>query len=109
MNGQYSFNQLAHQGTKLNPTDFIVLTTSHNHNPIDHSKHHGILLSNFFAQPEALAFGKAEEEEKELGPNTSEALIKSKEFEGNRPNTSTVFPLLKPATLGGCFAFSLSL
>jgi len=80
-----------------------------NHNPIDHSKHRGILLSNFFAQPEALAFGKTEEEEKELGPNASEGLIKSKVFEGNRPNTSTMFPLLKPATLGGCFAFPLSL
>ena len=59
-------------------------------------------MSNFFAQPEALAFGKTEEEvKKELGPNASQALIKSKVFEGNRPSTSIMFPLLTPATLGG--------
>lgn len=88
-----------HQGTKLIPADFIAPTTTHN--PIEHSKHHRILLSNFFAQPEALAFGKTEEEaRKELGPNASEALVKSKVFEGNRPSTSIMFPLLTPATLG---------
>jgi glucose-6-phosphate isomerase len=103
-NGQHSFYQLVHQGTKLIPTDFIAPTTSHN--PIEHSKHHRILLSNFFAQPEALAFGKTEDEvKKELGPNASEALIKSKVFEGNRPSTSIMFPLLTPATLGGFFFF----
>jgi glucose-6-phosphate isomerase len=59
------------------------------------------LLSNFFAQPEALAFGKAEEEvKKELGPNASEALVKSKVFEGNRPSNSIIFPIMTPATLG---------
>jgi glucose-6-phosphate isomerase len=88
-----------HQGTKLIPADFIAPTTTHN--PIAHSKHHRILLSNFFAQPEALAFGKTEEEaRKELGPDASEALVKSKVFEGNRPSTSIMFPLLTPATLG---------
>ncbi|KAF9544450.1 PGI-domain-containing protein [Agrocybe pediades] len=60
-----------------------------------------ILLSNFFAQPKALAFGKTEEEvKKELGPGGSDALIKSKIFPGNRPSTSIMFPLLTPATLG---------
>ncbi|OJA21312.1 hypothetical protein AZE42_03885 [Rhizopogon vesiculosus] len=59
-NGQHSFYQLVHQGTKLIPADFIAPATSHN--PIAHSKHHRILLSNFFAQPEALAFGKTESE-----------------------------------------------
>ncbi|KAF4616977.1 hypothetical protein D9613_008290 [Agrocybe pediades] len=59
-NGQHSFYQLVHQGTKIIPADFIAPTTTHN--PIDNSKHHRILLSNFFAQPEALAFGKTEEE-----------------------------------------------
>lgn len=49
-----------HQGTKLIPADFLAPATTHN--PIAHSKHHRILLSNFFAQPEALAFGKTEEE-----------------------------------------------
>jgi len=98
-NGQHSFYQLVHQGTKIIPADFIAPTTTHN--PIENSKHHRILLSNFFAQPEALAFGKTEDEVKqELGPNASDALIKSKVFEGNRPSTSIMFPLLTPATLG---------
>ena len=59
-NGQHSFYQLVHQGTKLIPADFLAPATTHN--PIAHSKHHRILLSNFFAQPEALAFGKTEAE-----------------------------------------------
>lgn len=102
-NGQHSFYQLVHQGTKIIPADFIAPTTTHN--PIDNSKHHRILLSNFFAQPEALAFGKTEEEvRKELGAGASEALIKSKVFEGNRPSTSIMFPLLTPATLGALIA-----
>ena len=59
-NGQHSFYQLVHQGTKLIPADFLAPATTHN--PIASSKHHRILLSNFFAQPEALAFGKTEDE-----------------------------------------------
>ncbi|KAF4616270.1 hypothetical protein D9613_008313 [Agrocybe pediades] len=102
-NGQHSFYQLVHQGTKIIPADFIAPTTTHN--PIENSKHHRILLSNFFAQPEALAFGKTEEEvKKELGPGASDALIKSKIFPGNRPSTSIMFPLLTPATLGALIA-----
>lgn len=102
-NGQHSFYQLVHQGTKIIPADFIAPTTTHN--PIDNSKHHRILLSNFFAQPEALAFGKTEEEvRQELGSGASETLIKSKVFEGNRPSTSIMFPLLTPATLGALIA-----
>lgn len=98
-NGQHSFYQLIHQGTKLIPADFIAPATTLN--PIRDSLHHRILLSNFFAQPEALAFGKSEEQvRKELGPNASEPLIKSKVFEGNRPSNSIIFPLLTPATLG---------
>lgn len=63
------------------------------------------LLSNFFAQPEALAFGKSEEEvKKELGPNASEALVKSKVFEGNRPTNSILFDQLDPYTLGALIA-----
>ena len=58
-NGQHSFYQLVHQGAKLIPADFLALTTSHS--PITNSKHHHILLSNFFAQPEALAFGKMQD------------------------------------------------
>jgi len=92
-----------HQGTKLIPADFLAPATSHN--PLRGSRHHRILLSNFFAQPEALAFGKTEEQvRKEVGPNASEALIKSKVFEGNRPSNSIIFPLLTPATLGSLIA-----
>ncbi|KJA15274.1 hypothetical protein HYPSUDRAFT_48492 [Hypholoma sublateritium FD-334 SS-4] len=102
-NGQHSFYQLVHQGTKIIPADFIAPTTTHN--PIHNSKHHRILLSNFFAQPEALAFGKTEAEVKaELGPNASDVLVKSKVFAGNRPSTSIMFPLLTPATLGALIA-----
>jgi glucose-6-phosphate isomerase len=93
-----------HQGTKLIPADFIAPATTHN--PIAGSKHHRILLSNFFAQPEALAFGKTEEEvRKEVGGGASEALVKSKVFEGNKPSNSVMFPLLTPATLGGWLVF----
>ncbi|KAK7469423.1 glucose-6-phosphate isomerase [Stygiomarasmius scandens] len=102
-NGQHSFYQLVHQGTKLIPADFIAPATTHN--PIRNSLHHRILLSNFFAQPEALAFGKTEEQvRKELGSGASEALIKSKVFEGNKPSNSIMFPLLTPATLGALVA-----
>jgi len=92
-----------HQGTKLIPADFLAPTTSHN--PLRGSLHHRILLSNFFAQPEALAFGKTEEQvRKEVGPNASEALIKSKVFEGNRPSNSIIFPKLTPGVLGSLVA-----
>lgn len=106
-NGQHSFYQLVHQGTKVIPTDFIAPATTHN--PLsetgDSSRHHRILLSNFFAQPEALAFGKTEEAvRKELGSGATEALIKSKVFEGNRPSNSIIFPLLTPSTLGALIA-----
>ncbi|TFK47635.1 Glc-6-P isomerase [Heliocybe sulcata] len=102
-NGQHSFYQLIHQGTKLIPCDFLAPATTLN--PIHNSKHHRILLSNYFAQPEALAFGKTEEQVKqELGANASEALIKSKVFEGNKPSNSIMFPKLTPATLGALIA-----
>ncbi|OCB86500.1 glucose-6-phosphate isomerase [Sanghuangporus baumii] len=102
-NGQHSFYQLLHQGTKLVPADFLAPATTHN--PIANSKHHRILLSNFFAQPEALAFGKSEEQVRaELGTSAPEPLVKSKVFEGNRPSNSILFPLLTPATLGALIA-----
>ncbi|QRV74143.1 glucose-6-phosphate isomerase [Ceratobasidium sp. AG-Ba] len=106
-NGQHSFYQLVHQGTKLIPTDFIAPATTHNTlaETGPSSRHHRILLSNFFAQPEALAFGKTEEAvRKELGAGASEALVKSKVFEGNRPSNSIIFPLLTPSTLGALIA-----
>jgi glucose-6-phosphate isomerase len=66
-NGQHSFYQLVHQGTKLIPADFIAPATTHNPKVGEvSSRHHRILLSNFFAQPEALAFGKTEEEVKKV-------------------------------------------
>lgn len=102
-NGQHSFYQLLHQGTKLIPADFLAPANSLN--DVGGDKHHRILLSNFFAQPEALAFGKNEETvKKELGPNASEALIKSKVFEGNRPSNSIMFPKMTPSTLGALIA-----
>jgi glucose-6-phosphate isomerase len=101
-NGQHSFYQLLHQGTKLIPADFIAPTSTHN--PLSKSFHHRILLSNFFAQGEALAFGKTEEEvRKELGSGAKEATVKSKVFEGNRPSNSIMFPLLTPSVLGAFF------
>lgn len=93
--------QLIHQGTKLIPCDFLA--PIHSQNPIRNKLHHEILLSNFFAQPEALAFGKSEEEVVgELGEEgaKNEALKKSKVFEGNRPTNSILFGKLTPKTLG---------
>ncbi|GAA5917717.1 hypothetical protein JCM5296_004712 [Sporobolomyces johnsonii] len=99
-NGQHAFYQLIHQGTKLIPCDFLAPIETHN--PIRGGLHHRILLSNFFAQPEALAFGKDEETvRKELGAQAeNEALRKSKVFEGNRPTNSILFQKLTPKTLG---------
>ncbi|GHJ90255.1 hypothetical protein NliqN6_6657 [Naganishia liquefaciens] len=104
-NGQHAFYQLIHQGTKLIPCDFLAPVETLN--PIAGGKHHEILLSNFFAQPEALAFGKTEQEViKELGPEQSknEALVKSKIFQGNKPTNSIMFQKLTPKTLGSLIA-----
>lgn len=104
-NGQHAFYQLIHQGTKMIPCDFLAPVETQN--PIAGGKHHEILLSNFFAQPEALAFGKTEDEvKKELGPKASQnsALVKSKIFEGNRPTNSIMFQKLTPGTLGSLIA-----
>lgn len=101
-NGQHAFYQLIHQGTKLVPCDFIAPIESHN--PL--GEHHDILLSNFFAQPEALAFGKSEEEvAAELGSKASnQALLKSKVFPGNRPTNSIMVQKITPKTLGAMIA-----
>ncbi|RSH82693.1 glucose-6-phosphate isomerase [Apiotrichum porosum] len=103
-NGQHAFYQLIHQGTKLIPCDFLAPVQTLN--PIANGKHHEILLSNFFAQPEALAFGKTEAEVvKELGAQSSNAaLVKSKIFEGNKPTNSIMFQKLTPGTLGALIA-----
>lgn len=102
-NGQHAFYQLIHQGTKLIPCDFLAPVKTHN--PIRGGEHHRILLSNFFAQPEALAFGKSEEQVKqEIGANASEFLVRSKVFEGNKPTNSIIFQKLTPGTLGALIA-----
>ena len=105
-NGQHAFYQLIHQGTKLIPCDFIVPAQSHN--PI--GKHHQLLLSNFFAQTEALMNGKSrkevEEELKAAGKNADEIekLAPFKVFEGNRPSNSILIKRVTPHTLGSLIA-----
>ncbi|MDQ2657521.1 MAG: glucose-6-phosphate isomerase [Bacteroidota bacterium] len=105
-NGQHAFYQLIHQGTKLIPCDFLAPAISHN--PI--SDHHDKLLSNFFAQTEALMHGKTTEE---VASELSNAGIPESElafqtafrvFEGNRPSNSMLFKELTPRTLGSLIA-----
>jgi len=101
-NGQHAFYQLIHQGTKLVPCDFLAPIESQN--PI--GKHHPILLSNFFAQTEALMKGKtpaevrAELTKEGFSGERLEKLIPHKVFEGNRPTNSIMFQKLTPRTLG---------
>lgn len=101
-NGQHAFYQLIHQGTHIIPCDFIA--PARTHNPI--GDHHVKLLSNFFAQTEALAFGKSREdvirefEEKGVPRAQYEALVPYKVFEGNRPTNSLLIRELTPFTLG---------
>ena len=96
-NGQHSFYQLVHQGTKIVPADFIAPALSQN--PI--GDHHAKLMANYFAQTEALAFGKtADQVRQELGDGADESLVQQKVFEGNRPTTSILFDKLTPHTLG---------
>lgn len=105
-NGQHAFYQLIHQGTKIIPCDFLAPAQSHN--PI--GDHHQKLLANFFAQTEALAFGKTREQvEQEFlskGKTLEEVadLVPFKIFEGNRPTNSILFRKLTPRTLGALVA-----
>jgi glucose-6-phosphate isomerase len=93
-NGQHSFYQLIHQGTKLVPCDFIAFTR-----PIHPlGRHHDLLLANIFAQAEALAFGKTAKE-LETG-NTPAWLVPHRTFEGNRPSTMILLDKLTPEALG---------
>lgn len=104
-NGQHAFYQLIHQGTKIIPADFLAPIETQN--PIAGGKHHRILLSNFFAQPEALMVGKTEQQvREELGPAAanSENIVPHKIFLGNRPTNSIMFDKLTPATLGALIA-----
>ena len=93
-NGQHSFYQLIHQGTRLIPCDFIAFGQPLN--PL--GRHHDILLSNVFAQTEALAFGKTPEEVKAEG--TPDWLVPHRVFQGNRPSNTILADRLTPATLG---------
>ena len=93
-NGQHSFYQLIHQGTKLIPCDFIGFYKSLN--PL--GKHHDYLMSNIFAQAEALAFGKTSEQLQAEG--MAEALIPHRTFEGNRPSSVILAEKMTPAMLG---------
>ncbi len=93
-NGQHSFYQLIHQGTRLIPCDFIGFYRTLN--PL--GRHHDILLSNVFAQAEALAFGKTAEQVKAEG--TPDWLVPHRVFEGNRPSNTILVDVLTPETLG---------
>jgi len=97
-NGQHSFYQLIHQGTHLIPCDFIGFCKSHN--PI--ADHHDKLMANFFAQTEALAFGKTAEQCRAEGD--PEDLVPFKTFEGNRPTNTLLADQLTPETLGALVA-----
>ena len=97
-NGQHSFYQLIHQGTKLIPCDFIGFRQALN--PL--GNHHDLLLANVFAQAEALAFGKTPEEVRAEG--TPEWLVPHRTFEGNRPSTTILAERLTPETLGKLIA-----
>lgn len=105
-NGQHAFYQLIHQGTKLIPCDFLAGANSLN--PM--GDHHAKLLSNFFAQTEALAFGKTEEEAREeliqkgKSAKEIEKLVPFKVFEGNKPTNSILYERLSPKTLGSLIA-----
>lgn len=97
-NGQHAFYQLIHQGTKMIPCDFIAPAVSHN--PL--GDHHPKLLSNFFAQTEALMNGKTVEEVKAEG--TAEELVPFKVFTGNRPTNSFLLKQITPRSLGSLIA-----
>lgn len=111
-NGQHAFYQLIHQGTKLIPCDFLAPVQTQNDvtkdigGPVDH---HPILLSNFFAQTEAMAFGKdadavRKELEGKMDAKAIDELVPHKVFEGNRPSNSFLFKKLTPRTLGSLIA-----
>jgi glucose-6-phosphate isomerase len=93
-NGQHSFYQLLHQGTRLVPCDFVGFV--HSNNPL--GDHHDLLMANVFAQGEALAFGKTAEQVREEG--TPEQVVPHRVMEGNRPSNTILADRLTPQTLG---------
>ncbi len=105
-NGQHAFFQLVHQGTKLIPADFLAAVEAQN--PL--GEHHAILISNFFAQTEALMRGRtpesvrAELEAEGLTGDALEQMVEHKTFDGNRPTNSILFQRLDPKTMGSILA-----
>jgi glucose-6-phosphate isomerase len=97
-NGQHSFYQLIHQGTRLIPCDFLGFCRP----PHPIGRHHDLLMANLFAQTEALAFGKTPEEVKASG--TAEELVPHRTFAGNRPTNTLLLEQLTPAALGKLIA-----
>ena len=97
-NGQHSFYQLIHQGTRLIPCDFIGFNQTLN--PL--GPHHDLLMANVFAQTQALAFGKTADEVRAEG--TPERLVPHRTFEGNRPTNTILADRLTPKTLGALVA-----
>jgi len=97
-NGQHSFYQLIHQGTRLIPCDFIGFLKTLN--PL--GRHHDILMANVFAQAEALAFGKTADQVRAEG--TAESLVPHRVFEGNRPSNTILGEMLTPESLGSLIA-----
>ncbi len=97
-NGQHSFYQLIHQGTRLIPCDFIGFCQSLN--PV--GNHHDLLMANVFAQTQALAFGKTADEVRAEG--TAERLVQHRTFDGNRPTNTILAERLTPETLGALIA-----
>jgi len=104
--GQHAFYQLLHQGTRIVPCDFLAPAVSHN--PV--GEHHGLLLSNFFAQTEALMNGKTSEQVRTelaaqgMAAEQIDRLAPHRVFEGNRPSNSIMFKKLDPHTLGALIA-----
>jgi len=101
-NGQHSFYQLIHQGTRLIPCDFIGFHRSLNPLPAEGGSHHDLLFSNVLAQPEALAFGKTPEQVKAEG--TADPVVPHRVMEGNRPSNVILAERLDPRTLGSLVA-----
>jgi glucose-6-phosphate isomerase len=97
-NGQHSFYQLLHQGTRLVPCDFIGFL--HSNHPL--GEHHDLLMANVFAQTEALAFGKTPEQVRDEG--TPEPIVPHRTMEGNRPSNTILAERLTPETLGALVA-----
>ena len=101
-NGQHAFYQLIHQGTRLIPADFLAFADPVHPTKDGEQDVHELFLANFFAQSQALAFGKTEEEVRAEG--TAEHVVNARIFSGNRPSTSIMAPRLTPRVLGSLIA-----